>query len=176
MFSPALGRVVRSSGSLPARPAAAVLGVQQSFTRPTHQRRLSSSKASIPPDGSERPSSARQQTSPTAQKVTTRKLTGQTGRKRAPAAPALNLPHVPPTDHLQIPGKQQLEIQRKGATCASSSRAYLWQVLRDALHRGQTSTTCILASVEDLGGICSLRTSTATLWEAILLRLSISIV
>lgn len=111
MFSPALGRVVRSTSSVPAcsvcalgRPAA--LGaVQQPFARPSHQRRPSSSKASIPPDGSNaNGSSSAQQTPASANKAPARKLTGRAGRKRSTTPPALNVPHVPPTDYLQKPG------------------------------------------------------------------------
>ncbi|KAF2792351.1 hypothetical protein K505DRAFT_246898 [Melanomma pulvis-pyrius CBS 109.77] len=109
MFSPALGRVVRSTNSIATpvcslgRPAT-LSAVQQTLSRPPHQRRLSSSKASIPPDGSNAngSSSAQQTTDTSATKAPARKLTGRAGKKRA-APPALNVPHVPPTDYLQKP-------------------------------------------------------------------------
>ncbi|KAF1962242.1 hypothetical protein CC80DRAFT_570003 [Byssothecium circinans] len=109
MFSPAIGRAVRSSSAISApsvctlsRPA--TLGaVQQSFSRPGHQRRLSSSKASIPPNGSNADgSSSAQQTPASTGKVTARKVTARSSRKRT-TTPALNVPHVPPTDYLQKP-------------------------------------------------------------------------
>ncbi|KAJ4305628.1 hypothetical protein N0V90_001159 [Kalmusia sp. IMI 367209] len=112
MFSPAVGRVVRCPSSLPAPSAcafgrpAAIGAAQKPFARPGHQRRLSSSKASIPPDGSNaNGSSSAQQTPASASKAPTRKMTGRAGRKRAstPPVPALNVPHVPPTDYLQKP-------------------------------------------------------------------------
>ncbi|KAF2686925.1 hypothetical protein K458DRAFT_429845 [Lentithecium fluviatile CBS 122367] len=112
MFSPALGRVVRSSSAISApstvcslgRPAVLGAAAQQPFSRPSHQRRLSSSKASIPPDGSnENGSSSAQQTPASASKAPARKVTGRTGRKKSSSPPALNVPHVPPTDYLQKP-------------------------------------------------------------------------
>ncbi|KAJ4351150.1 uncharacterized protein N0V89_006489 [Didymosphaeria variabile] len=118
MFSCAAGRVVRSPSTLPpplvcafARPAA--LGAaQKPFARPGHQRRLSSSKASTPPDSSNG-SSSTQQTPASAEKApakaSVKKATGRAGRKRTttPPIPALNVPHVPPTDYLQKPGMQR---------------------------------------------------------------------
>lgn len=111
MFSPALGRVVRSSGSIAtpsvcslSRPAT-LAAVQQSLTGPGHQRRLSSSKPSIPPDGSNaNRSNSEQQTPANPGKATARKVTGKAGRKRSATPPALNVPHVPPTDYLQKAG------------------------------------------------------------------------
>ncbi|KAF2643962.1 hypothetical protein P280DRAFT_477398 [Massarina eburnea CBS 473.64] len=105
MFNPAIGRVVRFSSALTA-PSARALGrhtaigaAQQPFSR----RRLSSSKASIPPAGSNaNGSSSAQQTPAGAGKAPTRKATGRTTRKRS-TTPALNVPHVPPTDYLQKP-------------------------------------------------------------------------
>ncbi|KAK3209653.1 hypothetical protein GRF29_44g228828 [Pseudopithomyces chartarum] len=107
MFSSAAGRVARAPATLPppsvcafARPAA-LAAAQQPFVRPGgHQRRLSSSKASIPPDGSNANGSS------SAQQASARKVTGRAGRKRSAATPpamALNVPHVPPTDYLQKP-------------------------------------------------------------------------
>ncbi|CAI6332407.1 unnamed protein product [Periconia digitata] len=109
MLSPAVGRAVRSSGPIStvsacvlSRPATLGAG-QQSFSRPCHQRRLSSSNASIPPDGSNtNGSSSPQQTPATASKAPSRKMTGRTSKKRS-VTPALNVPHVPPTDYLQKP-------------------------------------------------------------------------
>ena len=110
MLSPAVGRVVRSSGSISTASACtlsrpvALGAVQQSFSRPSHQRRLSSSKASIPPNGSNTngPSSP-QQTPASVSKAPTRKATGRSSKKRSPT-PVYNVPHVPPTNYLQMPG------------------------------------------------------------------------
>ncbi|KAF2740294.1 hypothetical protein EJ04DRAFT_508275 [Polyplosphaeria fusca] len=110
MFSPALGRAVRSTSSIPApvctlaRPAATLNAAQQTFTRRPHQRRLSSSKASIPPDGSNGSNSAQQTPATGTTKAPTRTLKGKAARKRAAAPPPLpKVPHVPPTDYLQKP-------------------------------------------------------------------------
>ncbi|KAF2470112.1 uncharacterized protein BDR25DRAFT_343333 [Lindgomyces ingoldianus] len=117
MFSPALGRVARSTSSISTRPTAALSAAQQTFSRrpQQHQRRLSSSKTSIPPDGSESRGSTQQNTSNATNKATPRKLTGRAGKKRGSvstgaaaaantaAAPTINVPHVPPTDFLQKP-------------------------------------------------------------------------
>ncbi|KAF2181910.1 hypothetical protein K469DRAFT_740459, partial [Zopfia rhizophila CBS 207.26] len=107
MFSPALGRVVRSTSSISppsvctlGRPAAALGASQQSFSRRLHQRRLSSSNASIPPDGSNGSSSAQQTPGTSTTKAPAKKSTGRAGRKRTITA-AINVPHVPPTDYLQ---------------------------------------------------------------------------
>ncbi|KAF1972497.1 hypothetical protein BU23DRAFT_159695 [Bimuria novae-zelandiae CBS 107.79] len=122
MFSSAAGRVARSPSTLPppsvcafARPAT-IAAAPMSFARPSHQRRLSSSKASIPPDNSNangstpsggsntNGSNSTQQASASAGKAPARKANGRAGRKRTtPAAPTLNVPHVPPTDYLQKP-------------------------------------------------------------------------
>ncbi|KAF2269856.1 hypothetical protein CC78DRAFT_529020 [Lojkania enalia] len=110
MFSPALGRVVRSTSSISApsvctisRPAAALSATQQPFTRPQHQRRPSSSKASIPPDGS---NSTQQPTRASTAKAPARKLTGRAAKKGSATTQTLNVPHVPPTDYLQKPGME----------------------------------------------------------------------
>lgn len=116
MFSSAAGRVARAPATLPppsvcafARPAA-LAAAQQPFVRPGgHQRRLSSSKASIPPDGSNANGSS------SAQQASARKVTGRAGRKRSAATPpamALNVPHVPPTDYLQKPGTYASDLSR----------------------------------------------------------------
>lgn len=123
MFSSAAGRVV---STLPppavcafARPAA-LSAAQKPFARPGHQRRLSSSKASTPPaDGSDANGSASAQQTPAgaektpAEKAPARKAKGRAGRKTAtaPPVPALNVPHVPPTDYLQKPGMQAERIR-----------------------------------------------------------------
>ncbi|ORY13142.1 hypothetical protein BCR34DRAFT_600075 [Clohesyomyces aquaticus] len=121
MFSPAIGRAARSANTIPTRPAAVLSVAQQSFCLrppPRHERRLSSSKTSIPPDGSEGSNSPQQTTSTSASKATPRKPNGRAGKKRsgngagaaaaaAPSLPAINVPHVPPTDFL---GKPELKI------------------------------------------------------------------
>ena len=130
MFSPALGRVVRSTTSLPSssvctfgRPAVGLNAAQQTYTRPTHQRRPSSSKASIPPDGSNAngSNSAQQATGTSTAKAPTRRVTGRASKKRTAAAPALNVPHVPPTDYLQKPGKLILTSGEYPMTFANCS-------------------------------------------------------
>ncbi|KAF2867690.1 hypothetical protein BDV95DRAFT_173043 [Massariosphaeria phaeospora] len=119
MFSPALGRVVRSTSSISTppvctlgRPVAVLGAAQQSLARrpQQHQRRPSSSKASIPPDGANKNESSSAQQAPEAKanagssgKTPARKVTGRAGKKRAVPQPALNLPHVPPTAHLHKP-------------------------------------------------------------------------
>ncbi|KAF2014956.1 hypothetical protein BU24DRAFT_225679 [Aaosphaeria arxii CBS 175.79] len=112
MFSPVLGRAVRSTSSIATPSVCITLGrpatfgavnAQQSFSRPAHQRRLSSSKASIPPDGSNGSSSTQQTPGTSTNKAPARKLTGRASKKRAQSPPALNVPHVPPTDYLQKP-------------------------------------------------------------------------
>jgi hypothetical protein len=74
---------------------------------------LSSSKASIPPDGPKDPLSeeqvdtkkgAKKDAKKNAKKDTVKAST----RKRAAAPPALNVPHVPPTDYLEEPGMYTL--------------------------------------------------------------------
>jgi len=116
MFAPAIGRVVRSPNTLPAhsvctlgRPAVISAASQTPF-RPSHQRRLSSSKASVPPDGSNtNGSSSAQQTPANASKAPAKKVASRTNRKRASTVSSVpvpkNVPRVPPTDHLQKPGK-----------------------------------------------------------------------
>ncbi|KAF2709894.1 hypothetical protein K504DRAFT_501200 [Pleomassaria siparia CBS 279.74] len=110
MFSPTLGRVIRSTCAISnsacslGRPAT-LSTVPQSLSRPPHHRRLSSSKASIPPNGSNAngPNSPEQTKDVAPTKTPTRKP-AKTTRKRVVATPALNVPHVPPTDHLRAPG------------------------------------------------------------------------
>jgi hypothetical protein len=109
MFSPSLGRVVRSTGTIPT-PAVCTFGrvasAQQTLARPTgHQRRLSSSKPSVPPHGSKGPSSAQQSQAAGASRTTSSKKK----RSTAPAAPTMNVPHVPPTNHFENPRKCSLE-------------------------------------------------------------------
>lgn len=111
MFSPALGRVVRCSSAIPApsacafgRPAVLAATAQQALVCPAHQRRPSSSKASIPPNGSsENGSGSAQQSTAAASKAPARKASGKSARKRSSTPPALKVPHVPPTDYLQKP-------------------------------------------------------------------------
>ncbi|KAF2203239.1 hypothetical protein GQ43DRAFT_470191 [Delitschia confertaspora ATCC 74209] len=111
MFSPALGRAVRSTCAISTpsvctatRPVtvSALAANQQTFNRRPHQRRYSSSNASIPPDNSNGSSSAQQAPGTSTARTPARKLTGRNGKKRS-TAPALNVPHVPPTDYLQKP-------------------------------------------------------------------------
>lgn len=93
MFSPALGRVIRSTSNIPLststvcsikRPVVVVSGQQQILTRPSHphipQRRFSSSKTSFPPDGSN-PSQGTP--SDAASKAPTRKTPARKDSRRA---------------------------------------------------------------------------------------------
>ncbi|KAK7185196.1 hypothetical protein DPSP01_000840 [Paraphaeosphaeria sporulosa] len=124
MFSSAAGRVIRSSSTLPpssvcafARPAALGAG-QKPFSRPGHQRRLSSSKASTPPDSSNGSNSAPQAPA-SAEKAPLKEATKnnekmtqsgskQTGRRKKQATrtaaptPTLNVPHVLPTNDVEV--------------------------------------------------------------------------
>jgi len=108
MFSPALGRVVRSTCAISgtsvctaSRQATvnSIGAASQALSRRPHQRRHSSSKASIPPDGSNRSSSPQQTPNTASTRSPEKKPAGRGGRKRA--TPSLNVPHVPPTDYLQ---------------------------------------------------------------------------
>ncbi|KAF2817633.1 uncharacterized protein BDZ99DRAFT_565348 [Mytilinidion resinicola] len=108
MFSPALGRAVRSTCAISAGPVcnaraatvASISAASQPFSRRPHQRRPSSSKASIPPDGANGSSSPQQTATTPAARSPGKKLAARGGRKRASPS-LLNVPHVPPTDHLQ---------------------------------------------------------------------------
>jgi hypothetical protein len=96
MFSPALGRVFRSASSATAAPAnplgrAALSTAQQPF-RP-HQRRLSSSKPSVPADKSKRP---------TENATEELKAGGKKARRNSKLKGSI--PSVPPTNHLTEPG------------------------------------------------------------------------
>lgn len=98
MFSPALGRVVRATAPCTSS-FSRVTGSQQSLVIPAvRQRRLSSSKASIPPNGS----NGSNQDAPA--KVGTKKLAAKGGKKKAAPAKSINVPHVPPTSHLDNSG------------------------------------------------------------------------
>ncbi|OCK75526.1 hypothetical protein K432DRAFT_361928 [Lepidopterella palustris CBS 459.81] len=107
MFSPALGRAIRSTCTISGtaictanRPAAvtSIGAASQSLSRRPHQRRHSSSKASVPPNGSNGSSSPHQTSSTALGRSPEKKPAGRGGRKRAVSS--LNVPHVPPTDHL----------------------------------------------------------------------------
>lgn len=74
---------------------------------------MSSSKASIPPDGPKDPLSeeqvdtkkgAKKDAKKDAKKNAKKDTVKASTRKRAAAPPALNVPHVPPTDYLEEPG------------------------------------------------------------------------
>ncbi|OCL06428.1 hypothetical protein AOQ84DRAFT_365813 [Glonium stellatum] len=108
MFSPALGRAIRSTCAISgasvctaSRPATVnpIGAASQALCRRPHQRRPSSSKASIPPNGSNGSSSPQQAPSAASTRSPEKKPAGRGGRKRA--TPSLNVPHVPPTDYLQ---------------------------------------------------------------------------
>jgi hypothetical protein len=153
MFSPALGRAVRSASCIAAppvgsfgRPAVIGAAAQQPFQRPSHHRRLSSSKASAPPAGSKDKKSEEispQQATATANKASTATAnkapaaaasSASTGkavgrpRKRSSATPAFNVPHVPPTDYLQqsgmliaLPGCDQNLMSQQSCNTSPSS-------------------------------------------------------
>lgn len=103
MFSPALGRAFRSTSAITVVPAsafgrAAISTAQQPF-RPAHQRRLSSSKPSTPPNNSKRPAGNAAEGSDKL-KAAEGSNKQKTSGASAPAA-ARNIPYVQPTDHLR---------------------------------------------------------------------------
>lgn len=110
MFSPAVGRVARCANTFSASPASCLVRVAltpappQPF-RPSHQRRLSSSKPSTPPNSKKKATELDQNA--------TAKLEGSTrgskGAKRKLKAPSsatsgTNVPFVAPTNHLRVDG------------------------------------------------------------------------
>lgn len=98
MFSPALGRVVRAT-ALSTSSFSRVTGSQQSLVIPAvRQRRLSSSKASVPPNAAKPDAPA---------KVGSKKMATKGGKKKAAPVKAINVPHVPPTNHLNENGMWQ---------------------------------------------------------------------
>ncbi|KAF2628541.1 hypothetical protein BU25DRAFT_457845 [Macroventuria anomochaeta] len=104
MFSPALGRAFRSTSAITAVPTssvgrAAISTAQQPF-RPSHQRRLSSSKPSTPPDNSKRPTENAAEELKTSEKRSSRSSKLKVSSTSAPATAARNIPYVKPTDHL----------------------------------------------------------------------------
>ena len=104
MFSPALGRAFRSPSAITAVPSsavgrAAISTAQQPF-RPSHQRRLSSSKPSTPPDNSKRPTENAAEELKTSEKRSRRSSKLKASSASAPATAARNIPYVKPTDHL----------------------------------------------------------------------------
>lgn len=121
MFSPALGRAFRSTCVIAGpptcanRPAtvSAIGAASQAFSRRPHQRRRSSSKASIPPDGSNGSSSTQTTPGTSTARSPAKKVTGRTGRKKLTPIPTLNIPHVPPTSYLQKPGMYESIVIRK---------------------------------------------------------------
>ncbi|KAJ4370299.1 hypothetical protein N0V86_009036 [Didymella sp. IMI 355093] len=104
MFSPALGRAFRSTSAIAAVPTssvgrAAISTAQQPF-RPSHQRRLSSSKPSTPPDNSKRLTENAAEEVKASEKKSRRSSRLKTSGASAPATAARNIPYVKPTDHL----------------------------------------------------------------------------
>ncbi|KAJ4332928.1 hypothetical protein N0V95_009540 [Ascochyta clinopodiicola] len=104
MFSPALGRAFRSSSAIAAVPTssvgrAAISTAPQPF-RPSHQRRLSSSKPSTPPDNSKRPTENAAEELKASEKRSRRSSKLKASSASAPTTAARNIPYVKPTDHL----------------------------------------------------------------------------
>ena len=114
MFSTSVGRVVRSTCSAcspPARLSARSSSACLAATNRSHQRRPSSSKASIPPDGSRRSTASDQQTSTSTSRVGRRKAKDTTSaspvtesRNQPFAKQYPNLPRVDSTQHLHPSG------------------------------------------------------------------------
>jgi len=116
MFAPSFGRVARSTSSLSAAPVVtfcrAGLSTGPKPFRPTHQRRYSSSKSSIPPSSKKKPTEDLEQNAAT-------QLHGQeTGAKSEdkaadiPIAASTNsVPPVPVTTHLNKDGTYSRQLQ-----------------------------------------------------------------
>ncbi|KAH7092212.1 hypothetical protein FB567DRAFT_434719 [Paraphoma chrysanthemicola] len=106
MFTPSFARVARSTPSLSAAPAGAVcraaLCTAPKPFRPSHQRRYSSSKSSIPPSSKKKPAEDLEQSNAPTQ------LQGQGTNAKAsdtiteiPVSSSMNnVPHVPATTHI----------------------------------------------------------------------------
>lgn len=106
MFAPTVGRVLRSTSTFPAAPAsclvrAALNAAQQPGFRPSHQRRLSSSKPSTPPSSKKNPEEIEQNATADLKRAG-QKPKGS--RKKAKGASTIpvgnNIPMVPATNHL----------------------------------------------------------------------------
>ena len=137
MFSTSVGRVVRSTCTacsqtslLTARSTSTCLAAAASkpLSQRTHQRRQSSSKASIPPDGSRRSAPSTQQTSGSSGRVGKRKTkeatTLPTDNRNQPFSKQYpNLPRVDSTQHLHQSGISiQLGNRRVCANCCRHQR------------------------------------------------------
>lgn len=119
MFSTSVGRVVRSTCAACSQPtlltARSIAAASKPLAQRSHQRRQSSSKASIPPDGARRSTPSTQQTSNSSARVGRRKSKhvssttapvekqNQTFAKQYP-----NLPRVESTSHLLPKGSSPL--------------------------------------------------------------------
>ncbi|KAH8722755.1 hypothetical protein GQ44DRAFT_741528 [Phaeosphaeriaceae sp. PMI808] len=106
MFAPSFARVVRSTASVSASPAsplcrAALCTAPKPF-RPSHQRRYSSSKSSIPPSNKKKPAAEElKQNAPTQLHGHGTDATSNGKVTEIPIATSMNnVPHVPPTSHI----------------------------------------------------------------------------
>lgn len=118
MFAPTVGRVLRNTSCLSAASnggfaRAALNTAAQSVFKPTHQRRLSSSKPSTPPNNKKKPAeidqnaSAKDATKDNASELHSTKAANVPGNKlkrRSNATTQNNIPSVQPTDHLRETG------------------------------------------------------------------------
>jgi hypothetical protein len=112
MFSPAVGRVARSSTSFSAAPASCFVrnalstcpAPQQPF-RPGHQRRYSSSKPSTPPIPNSKKKPELDQNATAELQGAEKKAKGSKKLKEPSTAITGNsVPFVPPTNHLREDG------------------------------------------------------------------------
>ncbi|CAO2651836.1 Nn.00g001190.m01.CDS01 [Neocucurbitaria sp. VM-36] len=106
MFSPAIGRAARSATTFSTAPASclarAALNTAHQPFRPTHQRRLSSSKPSTPPSNKKKPAEIDQNAAAELQGSGKRTADSQKKLKEpSTATSGNNIPFVPPTNHLR---------------------------------------------------------------------------
>jgi hypothetical protein len=125
MFAPSLGRVARSTSSLSPAPVLTFCRAALSTGRPSHQRRYSSSKSSIPPSSRKK----------LEQNAATQLQGAETGVKaedkaaEIPVATSMNdVPHVPPTTHLHVDGEHSRG--RLAASQLTNSRRASFILLR----------------------------------------------
>jgi hypothetical protein len=110
MFAPSLGRVARSTSSISPSPVLtlcrAALSTGPRPFRPSHQRRYSSSKPSIPPSSKKKPAQDVEQNAATQLQGT---KVGAKSKDKAAEIPIItpmnNVPHVRPTTHIDEGGE-----------------------------------------------------------------------
>jgi hypothetical protein len=110
MFAPSLGRVARSTSSISSSPVItlcrAALSTGPRPFRPSHQRRYSSSKSSIPPSSKKKPAEDVEQNA--ASQLQGAEVGAKSKGKAAeiPVTTSMNnVPHVRPTTHIDEGGK-----------------------------------------------------------------------